>query len=54
MRKKRILLKNLQTSVFTTSPLKTMRYNMLKKHISQKTLKFGVIGDKVSLFCAEK
>ena len=31
-----ILLKNLQTFVFTISPLKTMRYNMLKNHISQK------------------
>ena len=36
MRKMRILLKNLQNSVFTISPLKTLRYNMLKKHISQK------------------
>ena len=36
MSKLRILLKNLKTCVFTTFPLKTMRYNMLKKHISQK------------------
>ena len=36
MRMSGILLKNLQTFVFTTSPLKTLRYNMLKKHISQK------------------
>ena len=36
MRKQRILIKNLQTSVFTISPLKTLRYNMLKKNISQK------------------
>ena len=54
MRKPRILTKNLQTSVFTISPLKTMRYNMLKKKISQKTLRFGVLGDNSSLFCAEK
>ena len=36
MRRLRILIKNLQTSVFTISPLKTLRYNMLKKNISQK------------------
>ena len=36
MRKMRILLKNLQNSVFTISPLKTLRYNMLKNNISQK------------------
>ena len=36
MRKLRILFKNLKTSVFTISPLKTLRYNMLKKIISQK------------------
>jgi hypothetical protein len=36
MRKMQILLKNLQNFVFTISPLKTLRYNMLKKHISQK------------------
>ena len=36
MRKQRILIKNLQTPVFTISPLKTLRYNMLKKIISQK------------------
>ena len=36
MRKLQILIKNLPTAVFTISPLKTLRYNMLKKHISQK------------------
>ena len=36
MRKLRTLIKNLQTFVFTISPLKTLRYNMLKKNISQK------------------
>ena len=36
MRKPRILNKNLQPSVFTISPLKTLRYIMLKKNISQK------------------
>ena len=39
MKALRIPLKNLQTSVFTISPLKTLRYNMLKKHISQKNTK---------------
>ena len=36
MRSGQIPLKNLQTCVFTISPLKTLRYNMLKKNISQK------------------
>ena len=36
MRKLGILIKNLQTFVFAISPLKTLRYNMLKKNISQK------------------
>ena len=36
MTKLRILIKNLQTFVFTISPLKTLHYNMLKKNISQK------------------